>query len=671
MVNNTYEFIIDDNIILYFVIKYSRRKIHYTSNIVIELQNYLYQNRELFETIWQMSIEEFISKDLDSDILNYFSRAINSSEYKALKQVVQREHNTIVKEFNDTFQTIEDFLFSYKIVLDKHIKLYIVPSCFGVSFSISNKVFYGTHYRYPHIINIFHEVLHSYLPDTSLYHAIIELLTNGEFIKLLYGIDSEKIYYDGHWFLSNLKYEIQNEWTEYVNTKNKQSIFDFHDHLMEILDKKEYFYYHSENSENEYLNLSDDVILIQGNKNSLVISDTTKDILHIKNEFTDRISNYVYSNIPFRLDDSNSEFNEIISELQTRNIVKIESKKRNNIRFENIRFSTLNLEVLVVDLTNICNLKCIHCYNKIGDKEITRNDFDIIIFKKVLKQARYYGCTVVNFVGGEPTLVGKDKILEFIQIAYEEEYIRTIHLFTNGLLLDEDYCKAISKFKSKLDIGLTFHGDNAILHDKVSGVNGDFNHKLELIELFNKYDIKYSLSTVYSKYNSVNKEAIIDSLSKLKHPSQNIPISVLARVGNETQDIIDKSMDVNSFVLNPFELLKKKLPDFSIILVGREQHPCFATHIALSSDYNVYACAELHLPETYIANLKDYDYNIHKLVNSNSFYEAITKKVREEKCEICEFKPLCFSCYTLIKGKSHYGLNSFCAYNPSTGNLLK
>ena len=85
------------------------------------------------------------------------------------------------------------------------------------------------------------------------------------------------------------------------------------------------------------------------------------------------------------------------------------------------------LESIVLEITDACNLKCIHCYNDSGKKR--RNELTLEEIYKLIDEAKRIGVLRVNVSGGEPLVHP-----HFFEIA---EYIRDcslgLELFTNGV----------------------------------------------------------------------------------------------------------------------------------------------------------------------------------------------------------------------------------------------
>jgi MoaA/NifB/PqqE/SkfB family radical SAM enzyme len=66
--------------------------------------------------------------------------------------------------------------------------------------------------------------------------------------------------------------------------------------------------------------------------------------------------------------------------------------------------SFTGLSFLWLELTNRCNLECVHCYSdsspRSGDKDVlTKTDY-----MRAIAEGASAGCQRVQFIGGEPTL---------------------------------------------------------------------------------------------------------------------------------------------------------------------------------------------------------------------------------------------------------------------------
>ncbi|MBN2828873.1 MAG: radical SAM protein [Candidatus Cloacimonetes bacterium] len=128
--------------------------------------------------------------------------------------------------------------------------------------------------------------------------------------------------------------------------------------------------------------------------------------------------------------------------------------------------------LLIISITKRCNLNCAGCYSKIlhtnNDPELTTEKF-----REILAEATELGVSIVLLAGGEP-LVRKD----FLEIAAEFPQIM-FPIFTNGLLLNDDYIKFFSKNPNLLPVISLEGGEAETDFRRGEGVYNNFDCNCE------------------------------------------------------------------------------------------------------------------------------------------------------------------------------------------------
>jgi MoaA/NifB/PqqE/SkfB family radical SAM enzyme len=59
---------------------------------------------------------------------------------------------------------------------------------------------------------------------------------------------------------------------------------------------------------------------------------------------------------------------------------------------------------LVIELTNRCNLRCLHCFT---ERHAATGDLPLTILDTVLQEGKGCGIDHLAFTGGEPTIAGR------------------------------------------------------------------------------------------------------------------------------------------------------------------------------------------------------------------------------------------------------------------------
>lgn len=93
---------------------------------------------------------------------------------------------------------------------------------------------------------------------------------------------------------------------------------------------------------------------------------------------------------------------------------------------------------VLIELTNICNLRCPMCYSFEAKRK--KGFMEMEIFEKAVRQVKDFGIRNVHlYTVGEPLL--HPRIIEMINFA--KSYKRTVYIFSNGMLLNEQMSQKI------------------------------------------------------------------------------------------------------------------------------------------------------------------------------------------------------------------------------------
>lgn len=126
----------------------------------------------------------------------------------------------------------------------------------------------------------------------------------------------------------------------------------------------------------------------------------------------------------------------------------------------------LNLDL---DMSNVCNLKCIYCdKTHIGEKHCKKkNELTLKESFNIIKQAKRLGCKNLQFIGaGEPML--DPNFWKIIEYASKLKIVSVV--YTNGTMINKIAAKRL--FKLKTSIVLKFNSFNSKTQDKMVGIRG-------------------------------------------------------------------------------------------------------------------------------------------------------------------------------------------------------
>jgi len=159
--------------------------------------------------------------------------------------------------------------------------------------------------------------------------------------------------------------------------------------------------------------------------------------------------------------------------------------------------------IILIDPTSACNLRCTGCWAaEYGHTmSLTYEDLD-----NVLTQAEELGTHAFLFTGGEPLMRKKD----IIRLC-EEHNESTFQCFTNGTLIDEEFCQDMLRV-GNLVPSISLEGFEEV-NDARRG-KGTFQKVMHAMDLMKKYKLLYGTSICYTSanYKTVTSDEFLDMI---------------------------------------------------------------------------------------------------------------------------------------------------------------
>jgi 12,18-didecarboxysiroheme deacetylase len=176
-----------------------------------------------------------------------------------------------------------------------------------------------------------------------------------------------------------------------------------------------------------------------------------------------------------------------------------------------LQFSKDKKPVVVWNMTQRCNLKCVHCYARSEDlsydNELTHEQSIAMI-----DDLAGFGVPVLLFSGGEP--LTHPRLVEYAQYAVKKGMRAVIS--TNGTLITKEKAKTLK------EIGLSYVGISLDgleeTHDLFRGVKGSFKKAIAAIENCKEAGIKVGLRFTINKRNVKDIPGIFDLLEEKNIP---------------------------------------------------------------------------------------------------------------------------------------------------------
>jgi radical SAM protein with 4Fe4S-binding SPASM domain len=177
---------------------------------------------------------------------------------------------------------------------------------------------------------------------------------------------------------------------------------------------------------------------------------------------------------------------DFISSLQERRQLVLRTSKIRKVKVPPPKY-------LVLEITNRCNLNCIHC--SVRANERLENELTTTEWKNLLTTLAEMGVEAVGLSGGEPLL--REDVFDLANHALNHGLL--VGLVTNGLLLNRGMVEKIKKMN--LDVQISLDGSRPLYHDKIRNQEGSFEKLLEKVRLLREEDIKFTVAAVATAHN--------------------------------------------------------------------------------------------------------------------------------------------------------------------------
>jgi 12,18-didecarboxysiroheme deacetylase len=176
-----------------------------------------------------------------------------------------------------------------------------------------------------------------------------------------------------------------------------------------------------------------------------------------------------------------------------------------------LQFSKDKRPVVVWNITQRCNLKCIHCYAHAKDVAF-KNELTTEEGKVLLDDFAQFGVPVVLFSGGEP-VIRKD-LPELARYAVERGMRAVIS--TNGTLITPEKA-ALFKEIGLSYVGISLDGMEEV-NDRFRGMKGAFQGAVTGIRNCQEAGIKVGLRFTMNRLNASEIPSIFDLIEELNVP---------------------------------------------------------------------------------------------------------------------------------------------------------
>lgn len=177
-----------------------------------------------------------------------------------------------------------------------------------------------------------------------------------------------------------------------------------------------------------------------------------------------------------------------------------------------LQFAKDKKPVVVWNMTQRCNLKCVHCYAHAVEPSNHKDPISTEQAKAIIDDLAQFGAPVILFSGGEPLV--REDLVELAKYATSKGMRAVIS--TNGTLITK------AKAKELKEVGLSYVGislDGAEeVHDKFRAVPGSYKMALKGVENCQAEGLKVGLRFTINKRNASEVPHLFDLIEQLEVP---------------------------------------------------------------------------------------------------------------------------------------------------------
>ena len=273
------------------------------------------------------------------------------------------------------------------------------------------------------------------------------------------------------------------------------------------------------------------------------------------------------------------------------------------------------------------------------DEKMTFDDF-----KLAIQNLKHIGVKQIQFIGGEPMILGKT-LKEMI--LYARPDFDFIEVYTNGVFINKEWAQFFKD--NRVHVALSIHSYDADEHDRVTTIKHSHRKVENAVRLLKALDIPIRTSAVETKGCKIGEKPA-------DHPYEISPDPV-------------RLTGRGAFNQYTFEMFKKKAitKDKKRFPLKKERiqwqvsgHQCFLKNLYIGTDLTVFPCV-MERRHNY-GNLKTTA--LESMINSNVRFFS---KDQVSGCKNCEYRYECFDCRPDSNGLSFNDKPWFCSYNPYSG----
>lgn len=289
------------------------------------------------------------------------------------------------------------------------------------------------------------------------------------------------------------------------------------------------------------------------------------------------------------------------------------------------------IERAILEISNICNLNCLHCYGPFSN-HIETNSED---WKNIIDELEKLGCKEYTLSGGEP-LLNPNLVRELLY--YLKDKKKSVVLTTNGTLFNQLEIEDYKRFDL---IQISMDGSQN-LHDYIRG-KGTYDKVCQMIMELKK-DIDPKKIRIMMTVNNLNVNDFKNVFEFSKNNDLNMGIERVCGVGNAEDKNINNLDKVDYKNILEFSNANNIYTNDPLMILINDKNNCAcsagADSIVIDSNLDCFMCTKyrVSIGNVKVSKLSDIISNMYNNYNLGDPREL------KGKCKNCEFSFSCGGC---------------------------
>jgi radical SAM protein with 4Fe4S-binding SPASM domain len=335
-----------------------------------------------------------------------------------------------------------------------------------------------------------------------------------------------------------------------------------------------------------------------------------------------------------------------------------------------LAFSGMYRPVVFWNLTDRCNLSCIHCYNKSGPGRTTEGELTTKEAIRVIDDFADMGVPLILLSGGEPLM--RQDIWDLACHARDRGL--KMALSTNGTLITPEVAGRIKECGIEY-AGISLDGAQAGTHDRFRNLPGAFEQTLAAFAACRETGLRCGVRVTLTKENCHELEALVDlalslgasrfclywlvptgrgsdSYARLQLDRTGVieALDVLYRKAKETDPAamefltVDAPQDCIHLLASMEQDGSDDIADARGLLESLKGGCSAGTRVAnIDAQGNVYPCQFARSPEFLAGNVRDNPFSRIWAETANPVLTRFREKqaVFKGRCGVCTHRELC------------------------------